>query len=129
MSINKRGSVLIAILLATVAHTGMAGDAIVPWPPVTQDRYAPHNWPVPHPAPAVDLNEIPSGKVFRALNERERYAVQRSLARVGYYAGPIDGVWGPGTWAGTAAYADRVGIRNLLDDVHGSLRVFQHITN
>lgn len=119
----------LAVILTLCGHVTLAKDVIAPWPPVTEDRHAPQNWPVPHPAPLVNLNKIPAGIVFRNLTLTERLAVQRSLARVGYYHGLIDGVWGPETWAGTAAYAERVGIRHFLNDAHGSLRVFQHITN
>lgn len=126
---NVTGAVFVTALIALTGQAVAAEGVISPWPPVTQDRHAPQNWPVPHPAPAVDLNQIPAGIVFRNLTVKERRAVQASLARVGYYDGPVDGIWGPRTWAGTVAYAERVGIRPFLNDVHRSLRVFQHITN
>lgn len=125
-----RGSVF-TITLALSAGIALATPqpAITPWPPVTQDRYAPQNWPVPHPAPPVNLDKIPAGIVYRGLTLKERKAVQSSLAAVGYYSEPIDGVWGPATWNATVSYAERVGIKVFLNDMSGALRVFQHITN
>ena len=122
----------VSVAISTVllgSNVSSAQESISPWPPVTLDRHAPQNWPVPHPAPGVDLNTIPAGIVYNSLTRYERQAVQRSLNEVGLYAGRIDGVWGPATWNGTAAYAQQTGIRHFLDDMPGSLRVFQHITN
>lgn len=115
--------------VAEPRHEPKEPPAVAPWPPVTTSQHAPHNWPVPHNQPAVNLNTIPSGIVFRNLEKHERMAVQRSLARVGYYTGEIDGIWGAKTWAGTRHYANVLGLDTALNDVHGSLRLFQHITN
>lgn len=42
---------------------------------------------------------------FHRLSRAERYELQRRLARQGYYRGPIDGLWGPGTLNGMNAWA------------------------
>lgn len=125
-------TLLAAAALASVCAGGAFANEptqVSPWPPVSIDRHAPGNWPVAHPAPGVNLNTIPSGIVFRKLPLTQRKAVQTGLARVGYYDGPIDGIWGVMTWAGTQAYADVLGQGRDLDDVHGSLRIFQHISH
>ena len=122
------GAVLAACVMVSHASADEP-DLIAPWPPVTTDRHAPGNGPVPHPAPAVNLNTIPSGIVFRNLTLVERKAIQKSLARVGYYTGEVDGVWGAQTWAGTLGYAQSLGMERRLETVQGSLGLFQHITN
>lgn len=102
---------------------------ISPWPPVTTDRHAPHNWPVPHPAPAVNLNTVPSGLVFRALPKAERQRVQFELARVNLYAGEIDGIWGPQTFFGVRAYAQSLDLEHTLNSTQGAARILRHIAH
>lgn len=102
---------------------------VTPWPPVTTDRHNAENWPVPHPAPAVDLNTVPAGIVFRDMSTEQRIGVQAALSRVNMYAGVIDGSWNAETFVGTRAYAERVGLLHTLNSTHGSLRIFRHIAN
>lgn len=54
-----------------------------------------HGWQQPHPREA-----------FHRMSREERYQIQRRLARQGYYNGPIDGAWGPGTWNGMNSWAN-----------------------
>lgn len=102
---------------------------MIAWPPQERTFDAPDNWPIPHPGPALNIHALPAAVVFRSLSDKERKAVQGRMAEVGYYAGPIDGSWGPLTWEGTKQYAIRMGIAERLETTAGSLRIFQHIAN
>jgi hypothetical protein len=66
---------------------------------------------VPEPvyAPAYSSSTA-AGLAFRDLGRYERLAVQRNLARWGYYTGAIDGVWGPRTARAVSAYAADAGL-------------------
>lgn len=122
-------TIITASLTSSVAFAEDNKKVEGPWPPVITGMDARDNWPVSHPAPSINLNEIPSGQVFNALSLKERKAIQKSLARVGYYAGNIDGIWGEETFKATRHYAKVMGFEDRLNDTHGSLRTFQHITN
>ena len=118
-------------LVTAMAAAGpaMAENAQIPWPPESRDFDAPHNWPVSHPAPPINIHAVPAAVVFRAITMRERKAVQRELQVTGYYPGDIDGKWGVMTWDAVNLYSARVGIRDSLRTTAGSLNVFQHIAN
>lgn len=90
---------------------------------------APENWPVAHPGRPLNVHLIPPAYAFKGLTSPERAAVQLRLAKFGYYAGPIDGAWGPMTWAATHAYATEMNLTGDLGDMAGSLAVYRHIAH
>ncbi|PZO73981.1 MAG: hypothetical protein DI629_18980 [Mesorhizobium amorphae] len=88
---------------------------------------APRNLPVPHPAPPIAWDRLPAAKAFRSLPVRDRFRLQEELARMGVAAGPIDGRWGPATWAGLTEFATREGVAMRLVDVGGSYGVMRRV--
>ena len=118
------------VLSAFMASVGISNaDVVSPWPPITTDRHAPQNMPIPHPAPAIDVSNVPSAIAFRALSLSTRYAVQNELIRMGMYPGEADGIWGVQTFAGTRAYASSLGMERRMDNVQGSNALFLHISD
>lgn len=118
------------VLSAVLATAGISNaDVVSPWPPVTTDRYAPLNMPIPHPAPAIDISNVPSAIAFRALPLSTRHAVQNELIRMGMYPGEADGLWGIRTFAGTRAYARSLGMERRMDNVQDSHALFLHISD
>lgn len=66
--------------------------------------------PLPSPiAYAPRVSQTPAAYAFASYTASERRAIQRSLARAGYYTGPVDGAFGPGTYNATLAYARAIG--------------------
>lgn len=124
---------MLTATLVTVLMSGMAQaddkKTVTPWPPVTTDIHAPGNWPVPHPAPAINLDDIPSGQVFHELSVNERKGIQAALVKVGLYSGEINGIWGEQTWLGVRSYAQTLGYERRLETKQGSLSLFRHILN
>ena len=94
-----------------------------------RDLAAPQNRPVPHPDPAFDLRALPAGQVFAALERGERKAIQQVLARLGLYAGRIDGSLGPMTWDAICGYARQAGRLEWITTPKGSIDLFRHMTN
>jgi len=58
------------------------------------------------PPPPKPLPRLPDGP---DMNDGERRLVQEALKRVGYYAGPVDGIFGPETRAGIRRYQFEIG--------------------
>ena len=54
----------------------------------------------------------------------ERLAIQRQLARQGYYHSSIDGSFGPGTYNAVAAYARDIGASNRLGSREGIYGIY-----
>ncbi|RRH74263.1 peptidoglycan-binding domain-containing protein [Falsigemmobacter faecalis] len=65
--------------------------------------------PVPVPAPNHGWQQRHPRDAFYRMSREDRYRVQRQLAQQGYYRGPIDGAWGPGTWNGMNAWNNNNG--------------------
>ena len=64
---------------------------------------------------------------FTSFTGRTRLAIQDNLARHGYYAGQIDGTWGPATWTALRAYAADRGARQALESYAGTMSVFEDL--
>lgn len=77
----------------------------------TQKPQQPAVRPVPmpnKPAPVVyapRVSQTPAAYAFSSYSYSERRAIQSSLARGGFYYGPIDGAFGNGTYNATLEYA------------------------
>lgn len=75
----------------------------------------------------TDIYSSAAAQAFNSYTSSERRDIQRDLARRGYYAGSIDGVFGPATYRATAAYAratgnlDRLATRNGAYGIYDSL--------
>jgi hypothetical protein len=97
------------------------------------DRAAPHgadaaqNFPVPHPARALNIHLIAPAYAFNGLTKTDRMLVQTQLRQFGYYTGGIDGAWGPQTWTAVKAYAVALDLTPGLADMSGALGIYQHI--
>jgi len=61
---------------------------------------------------------------FNSYSRHERQAIQRQLARFGYYNGGIDGSFGPGTYRAIAAYARDTGNKDRLASRTGAYAIY-----
>jgi hypothetical protein len=77
--------------------------------PAPQPVYTP-----PHQPNYGSIYNSAAARAFQSYSKTERRAIQRSLARYGYYRGGLDGSFGPGTYRAVVAYArDSNAVRNL----------------
>lgn len=65
-----------------------------------------------------------AAQAFNSYSHGERQAIQRRLARQGYYSGGIDGSFGPGTYRAIAAYARDTGNLDRLASRNGAFAVY-----
>ena len=66
----------------------------------------------------------PAAQAFNSYSRQERQAIQRQLARHGYYSGGIDGAFGPGTYRAITAYARDTGNNERLATRNGAFAVY-----
>ncbi|MGB8814662.1 MAG: peptidoglycan-binding domain-containing protein [Paracoccaceae bacterium] len=74
--------------------------------------------------PANSIYRTPAAVAFNAYSAEERRAIQRRLARMGYYRSGIDGSFGPGTYNAVAAYARDSGTGDRLADREGAFGIY-----
>lgn len=88
-------------------------------PPREQVYYAP---------PAQQgLSTSAAAQAFKSYSPTERRAIQRELARAGYYYGAIDGVFGPATYRAVASYAADRGLNARIDSASGAYTVYDSL--
>lgn len=58
---------------------------------------------------APSIYATPAAYAFKSYSWAERRMIQRRLAVFGYYAGGVDGSFGPGTYSAITAYANAQG--------------------
>ena len=73
------------------------------------------------------LSSTAAAQAFKSYSPSERRAIQRQLARAGYYSGGIDGVFGPGTYRAVAAYAADRGLQGRIDTASGAYTVYDSL--
>jgi hypothetical protein len=100
-------------------------NAQTPRPPVYQPPvYQP---PVHHPPVQISINRTPVAYAFSSYSASERRAIQRSLARFGYYNGAVDGSFGRGTYNATLSYAQHIGAGASLSTQAGAFGVYDRL--
>jgi len=72
----------------------------------------------------TSVYDTPAAQAFNSYTRHERQAIQRQLARHGYYNGGIDGSFGPGTYRAVAAYARDTGNADRLASRNGSFAIY-----
>lgn len=83
--------------------------------------------PVYAPAPGAIVTGVhgtPAAQVFGEFSPSGKRVIQQRLAALGYYRGPIDGVWGPGTARAVAAYARDARLDDGLASRNGAIRIY-----
>jgi hypothetical protein len=89
--------------------------------------------PVVHPPPQaapphyVSVSRTPAGYAFASYSASERRAIQRSLARLGYYHGYIDGAFGRGTYTATLGYARAIRAEGSLHTQAGAYGIYDRL--
>lgn len=68
-----------------------------------------------------------AGRAFQSFAAPERRAIQRRLARQGYYFGRIDGSFGRATFRAVEAYARDTGEARRLRSVQGAIAVYDSL--
>lgn len=103
---------------------------------VTQPRYVapqPQYYAPPREpayfAPPVQqgLSTSAAAQAFKSYSLTERRAIQRELARAGYYYGAIDGLYGPATYRAVQAYASDRGLNARIDSASGAYTVYDSL--
>lgn len=124
---NLAAAAAAAAILGLVIHDAQKKRQREPQPqPQPVYRPAPHPVPPPHvhhPRP-VAVSQTPAARAFNSYSRHERQAIQRRLARMGYYGQAIDGSFGPGTYRAVLAYAQDAGAAASLGTIAGSYAVF-----
>lgn len=70
------------------------------------------------------VNDTTAARVFNSYSRNERLAIQRQLARYGYYTGTLDGSFGPRTHQAVYEYARASGNNEALGSSSGAYRVY-----
>lgn len=131
--------------LKGVAATVIAGALIKGVTQPRQPAYAAPRQPVYQPAPRQPVYLVPqqpvyaapqphhgistsaAAQAFKSYSPSERRAIQRQLARQGYYRGGVDGVFGPATFRAVAAYASDRGLTGRIDSASGAYTVYDSL--
>jgi hypothetical protein len=96
--------------------------------PQQPQYYAPApQQPVYAPAPGAIVTGVhgtPAAQVFGEFSPSAKRVIQQRLAALGYYRGPIDGIWGPGTARAVAAYARDARLDDGLASRNGAVRIY-----
>lgn len=98
----------------------------VPAPYVPAPVYTPQK-PVTYAPKPVAATRTPAAYAFTSYSSGERRAIQRSLARAGYYNGTIDGTFGRGTYNATAAFARDTGASAALTSQAGAFGLYDRL--
>ncbi len=99
----------------------------------TQTPHTPAVRPVPmpnKPAPVVyvpRVTQTPAAYAFASYSYSERTAIQRSLARGGFYYGYIDGAFGPGTYNATLNYARATKSARAMNSQAGAYGIYDRL--
>jgi hypothetical protein len=78
----------------------------------------------PQPVYRTSVYNTVAAQAFNSYSRGERLAIQRQLARQGYYHSSIDGSFGPGTYNAVAAYARDIGASNRLGSREGIYGIY-----
>lgn len=70
------------------------------------------------------VNDTAAARVFNSYSVAERVAIQRQLARYGYYTGTLDGSFGPRTHQAVYEFARQSGKQQALASSSGAYRVY-----
>lgn len=79
------------------------------------------------PQPHHGISTSAAAQAFKSYSPSERRAIQRQLARQGYYRGGVDGVFGPATFRAVAAYATDRGLTGRIDSASGAYTVYDSL--
>jgi hypothetical protein len=79
------------------------------------------------PAAQQGLSTSAASQAFKSYSPSERRAIQRELARAGYYNGSVDGVFGPATFRAVSAYARDRGLDARIDSASGAYTVYDSL--
>ncbi len=95
-----------------------------PQAPVYYEEPAPRPHYQPRPSHQTSIYRTPAARAFGSYSLQERRAIQRSLAREGYYYGNIDGSFGPGTYRAIADYAADTRMTDNLRSTAGAYGIY-----
>ena len=123
------------VLVGTVlkSMTAPRAQAQQPRYPAQQPQYYAPPTPrepvyfAPPPAQHQGLSTSAAAQAFKSYSPTERRAIQRQLARQGYYGGAIDGVFGPATFRAISAYAADRGLNAGIDSASGAYTVYDSL--
>lgn len=91
-----------------------------------QPAPAPVYTPVYAPA-SVSVYSTPAAATFNAYGDAEQRRIQSTLSAYGYYHGPIDGTFGPGTYNATIAYAAATKRSSLTTTMAGCATLYEDL--
>jgi len=134
---NQREQDVLKGVAAVLLFQGLVREAKKnnPPPPAAHPPvYAPHP-PVYAPPPPVyapvhapvSIHRTAPAYAFGSYSLSERRAIQRGLARAGYYYGPIDGAFGRGTYNASLNYARAIGASAQMSSQAGAYAVYDRL--
>ena len=119
-------------VIGTVIVGALINEAIKPQPKVVYTGTKSYVTPTPVYAPAhhgnADAYASIAASAFNSYSFYERQEIQRDLKRLGYYAGAIDGTFGPQTFRATVAFARSTGNLDRLATRNGAFAVYDILT-
>lgn len=99
--------------------------------------HGPSGWQKPRPpmpphapapvAPQATIYSTPLAKAFNSYNYADRIRIQRRLRAAGYYAGAIDGAFGPRSYEGLRLYARAMGYERGLTTAAGAFSFLDRV--
>ena len=118
----------VAGVAATLLAQALIRDAnrppvYAPRPPVyyyPQPRPPVYYPPVYYPPVQPSVYNTPTGLAFNSYTYNERRRIQSALSTYGYYRGPVDGSFGPGTYNAIVGYAQHSHRLAMLDTRGGA---------
>lgn len=123
------GALIIQEIIRSSKNNAAPRPPVYAAPVYQQPVYPPPVYHPPvyeHPV-RISVNRTPAAYAFSSYSASERRAIQRSLARSGYYGGAVDGSFGRGTYNATVGYAQQIGAGASLSTQAGAFTVYDRL--
>ncbi len=128
LALDRHEQGIVAGALGLLFIQGMIQAANTPQPSAAPAPVYRQPQPQPGYAPVqVSASRTPAAFAFGSYSSNERRAIQRSLARMGYYYGGIDGAFGRGTYNASAAFARDSGDSGALNSQAGAFGLYDRL--
>jgi hypothetical protein len=130
-ALDRHDQGIVAGAIGVLLLQGLIKSTQTPHTP--QAPYTPDVRPVPlptKPAPVVyvpHVSQTPAAYAFSSYSYSERRAIQRSLARGGFYYGPLDGAFGNGTYNATLSYARATKSGRAMNSEAGAYGIYDRL--
>lgn len=125
---NFLTGVAATLLIGALINSQNRTRAVAPPPAPAPHRATPPHYVPPYEQPATgrvvgsssSIYTTNAARAFNSLSSAERRTVQSRLRAYGYYAGGIDGAFGPGTYNAMVSYARDTQGESQLSTIAGT---------